>query len=135
LQLFATTEQNGFTSPCSLAATFTFYSVLIPYRIFLHPLSKFPGPKLAAATPWYKFYYDVILQGNYTFKIMDLHKENGFLSSNSFPNALSKQGSLIHPGPIIRINPFELLINDPDYYEILYSQNNPLEKALFYIPN
>ena len=47
------------------------------YSVYLGPLSKFPGPKLAAATLCYEFYYDVILKGQYTFKIEDLHKEYG----------------------------------------------------------
>ena len=48
------------------------------YRLYLSPLAKFPGPKLAAATLWYEFYYDNILKGQYTFKIMDLHKKYGW---------------------------------------------------------
>jgi hypothetical protein len=47
------------------------------YSVYFGPLSKFPGPKLAAATLWYEFYYDVICQGNYTFKIKELHKKYG----------------------------------------------------------
>jgi hypothetical protein len=47
------------------------------YRLFLHPLSKYPGPKLAAMTNWYEFYYDVILQGKFTPHIQDLHKKYG----------------------------------------------------------
>lgn len=53
------------------------------YRLYLSPLAKFPGPKLAAATLWYEFYYDNILKGQYTFKIMDLHKKYGWLYSRS----------------------------------------------------
>ena len=47
------------------------------YRLFLSPLSKFPGPKLAALTLWYEFYYDVIKEGRYTWKIRDLHAKYG----------------------------------------------------------
>jgi hypothetical protein len=47
------------------------------YSVYFGPLAKFPGPKLAAVTLWYEFYYDVILKGRYTFKIKELHKEYG----------------------------------------------------------
>jgi ornithine cyclodeaminase/alanine dehydrogenase-like protein (mu-crystallin family) len=40
--------------------------------VYFGPLAKFPGPKLAAATLWYEFYYDVILKGRYSFKIKEL---------------------------------------------------------------
>lgn len=49
----------------------------IAYRLYLSPLAKFPGPKLAAATLWYEAYYDVIKNGQYTFKIKELHKKYG----------------------------------------------------------
>lgn len=47
------------------------------YRLYYSPLSKFPGPKLAAATYWYEFYYDAILRGRYMFKIKELHEKYG----------------------------------------------------------
>lgn len=50
---------------------------LIFYRLFLHPLAKFPGPKLAAITRYYEAYYDVVQNGQYTFKIAQLHKQYG----------------------------------------------------------
>lgn len=46
-------------------------------RLFLSPIRRVPGPKLAAATRWYEFYYEVILKGQYTFHIQDLHKKYG----------------------------------------------------------
>jgi hypothetical protein len=54
-----------------------YQSSLAIYRLFLHPLSKFPGPRLAAATYWYEFYYDVSKQGVYLWKIKELHKKYG----------------------------------------------------------
>lgn len=49
------------------------------YRLYLSPVAKFPGPKLAGLTFWYEFYYDVIKRGNYTFKIRELHKQYGMI--------------------------------------------------------
>jgi hypothetical protein len=47
------------------------------YRLYFSPLAKFPGPKLAALSKWYEFYYDVVLKGRFTFKIQELHKIYG----------------------------------------------------------
>lgn len=64
---------------CLAAITLLFLYVasLYLYRLVLHPLAKYPGPKLAAATNWYEFYYDVIKQGGFTHHIQDLHKQYG----------------------------------------------------------
>jgi hypothetical protein len=43
----------------------------------LHPLSHIPGPKLAAATYWPEFYYDVVLYGRYTWQIKKWHETYG----------------------------------------------------------
>jgi hypothetical protein len=47
------------------------------YRLFLSPLAAFPGPKLAAATAWYEFYWNVLKQGQFTFHLQDLHDRYG----------------------------------------------------------
>jgi hypothetical protein len=50
---------------------------LVVYRLFFSPLASFPGPKLAAATGWYEFYFDWWLNGNWVFHIAQLHKKYG----------------------------------------------------------
>ena len=48
------------------------------YRSFLHPLSKFPGPRLAALTFCYEYYYEVFPHtGRYMWKIKQLHEKYG----------------------------------------------------------
>lgn len=47
------------------------------YRLYWHPLRRFPGPKLAAATRIYEFYYNVIYTGRYIWKIEALHRQYG----------------------------------------------------------
>lgn len=50
---------------------------LVVYRLFLSPLAKFPGPKLAALTRKYEYYYEAHLNYEYLWKIKQLHKKYG----------------------------------------------------------
>ena len=59
------------------------------YRLYLHPLAKFPGPKLAALTYWYEIYYDVIQPGRFVWKIKSLHEEYGTCLASLGDQALS----------------------------------------------
>jgi hypothetical protein len=56
-----------------------YYTALAFYRLFLHPLARFPGPRLAAISRWFEGYYDVVRGGQYTIKIAELHKKYGEL--------------------------------------------------------
>lgn len=46
-------------------------------RLFASNLSHIPGPKLAALSHWYEFYWNVVQPGRYIFKIQELHKLYG----------------------------------------------------------
>ncbi|KAG6986408.1 fusicoccadiene C-8 hydroxylase [Physcia stellaris] len=67
------------------------------HRLYLSPIAGFPGPKLAALTYWYETYYDVFRKGKYVFEIEDMHRR------------------------FVRVNPHELAIRDPEYYNTLYA--------------
>jgi hypothetical protein len=45
--------------------------------LVLHPLAKIPGPKYAAITHYYQFYYDVIRRGRFPWKLKLLHEKYG----------------------------------------------------------
>ncbi|EEQ28280.1 benzoate 4-monooxygenase cytochrome P450 [Microsporum canis CBS 113480] len=99
--------------------TTVFFVTRAVYRLLFHPLSGFPGPKLAAISHLYEFYYDVIRGGTYIKKIDLMHQRYG---------------------PIIRINPRELHIKDSHYYERIYAgyphrrDKDPSSTAIFTTP-
>ncbi|KAI1150238.1 cytochrome P450 [Nemania diffusa] len=96
------------TYQTTLVPLFLLYGVVLGvYRLFLHPLARFPGPKVAAISRWYEAYYDVVQNGQYTFKIAEMHKKYG---------------------PIVRISPFELHINDPAFFNTIYRQEGKWDK-------
>ena len=47
------------------------------YRLYFHPLKKIPGPKLAAASSAYEFYFNVIKGGKFIWEIERLHEIYG----------------------------------------------------------
>jgi hypothetical protein len=51
------------------------------YRLYFHPLAKFPGPKYAVLSRWHECYYDVYLQGKFIFWIEEQHKNYGLSPS------------------------------------------------------
>ncbi|KAJ9635667.1 hypothetical protein H2204_005627 [Knufia peltigerae] len=81
------------------------------YRLFFHPLATVPGPKLAALSRLYDFYYDCILGGKFSFKIEELHDIYG---------------------PIVRIGPNEVHIRDPDFFDEFYNVTSRLDKDSWY---
>lgn len=61
-----------------VATAWLFYMVCWAlYRLYLSPLAKVPGPKLAALTGWYEVYYDLIQPARFPWKIQELHQTYG----------------------------------------------------------
>lgn len=81
---------NRFSGPDKWSMTTAFTTIILSYvtyligvaihRLYFSQYAKFPGPKLAALTYGYMFYYDAIVgEGQYMYKIKDLHDEYGEL--------------------------------------------------------
>lgn len=68
-----------FTNPVGVIAVIcvSYIIGLGVYRLWLSPIASFPGPKLAALTGWYEFYYNIILDGAYVFRIEEMHRQFG----------------------------------------------------------
>jgi cytochrome P450 len=91
-----------------LTSFLTLVVLYVAYRVALaiynispyHPLSRFPGPKIAAASYLYEAYYDWWLVGRYGKVIARMHEQYG---------------------PIVRINPDELHCSDPAFTDEIYA--------------
>ncbi|KAI1415025.1 trichodiene oxygenase [Hypoxylon sp. FL1857] len=93
----------------ALALALLYIPSIAIYRLYFHPLARFPGPTVAALTRYFEAYYDVICGGQYTFKIDELHK---------------KYGNLRPPS----LCPHELHVNDPAFFKQLYRQDGRWDK-------
>lgn len=95
------------------AALFLYGLGLSLHRLYLSPLAKFPGPRLAAITHWYQRYFDLVAGGTggqFLWEIRRMHEKYG---------------------PIVRITPDELHIDDPDYWNEIYCNSTtvkPIDK-------
>lgn len=86
-----------------ISVAFIVYGLgVVIHRLYFSPYAKFPGPKLAGLTYGYMFYYDAVAgRGRYYKKIEQMHEE--------------------YASPVVRIAPYELHVNDPAFYEILFA--------------
>lgn len=85
--------------PLLSALAALYLGLLVVYRLYFAPAARFPGPKLAALTYFYEFFYDVWYEGQYTWQLRNLHDKHG---------------------PFVRINPHEVHCNDPAFFDVLY---------------
>ncbi|TFK73743.1 cytochrome P450 [Pluteus cervinus] len=100
-------------TPLSLVASTTavvivaYIAALSAFRLWFHPLTKYPGPPLAAATTWYRAYFDVFLDGGWVHHLEYLHSTYG---------------------PIVRVAPNELHFGDPRAHSEIYGMNQRFAK-------
>ncbi|KAF2756362.1 putative benzoate 4-monooxygenase cytochrome P450 [Pseudovirgaria hyperparasitica] len=99
IQLCRWAQNRPYDFLLTLGAWLIGYGIsVVVYRLVLSPLAGIPGPKLAAATGWYETFID--------------------LWSNDFPEVLRR----LHEkyGPIVRVTPWEVHINDSHFYDKLF---------------
>ncbi|KAH7029778.1 cytochrome P450 [Microdochium trichocladiopsis] len=89
------------------AVVVTFWTIRGIYRVHLHPLSKFPGPKEAAWS------HDWVYRQTLT----------------DYPESIYEQLHKKYKTRALRIAPDELHITDPTLYKVIYKQANPFPKV------
>ena len=73
-----------------VVASIVYGILLVVYRLYFHPLARFPGPRIATATKWYEFYIDIVKGqgGQFKWEIDRMHREYGKSMSRS-PTGIS----------------------------------------------
>ncbi|KAF8882793.1 cytochrome P450 [Mucidula mucida] len=94
---------------CSFFLLRLFYLVL--FRLYLHPLRSFPGPRLAAITDYYQAYYAIWQNGMFAKHTEELHRIYG---------------------PVVRVRPNELHFQSPEAYFAIYSPHSGFTKDPFF---
>ena len=61
------------------------------YNVWFHPLAKYPGPRFAAWTIWWRAYVELFEEQNLVDRLFDLHREYG-----TFTESESRYPSLTH---------------------------------------
>ncbi|KAF5377394.1 hypothetical protein D9757_009729 [Collybiopsis confluens] len=84
-----------------------YVGALIIYRVFLHPLRKYPGPILAALTEGYEAYYNIVKEGGLVAEIERLHDAYG---------------------PVVRVGPNTLHFKDKKAFHDIYTYGRTLIK-------
>ncbi|TAQ87043.1 hypothetical protein B7494_g4639 [Chlorociboria aeruginascens] len=111
-----------FRTLASKATTFNILGFIIAYlflstvitvihRLYFSPLAGIPGPKLAAASRLYEFWYQGVHQTKFPPQIKRLHQKYG---------------------PIVRISPFEISLNDSNFNIDFFMSDKKLDKDPWY---
>ncbi|KAK4169784.1 putative cytochrome P450 [Cladorrhinum sp. PSN259] len=111
---FSGTLTSSVVVSATLVAFVIHRLIIIVYRLYFHPLSSFPGPRLAAITSLYEWYYAIL-----------------------YPKPVpwvEYQRSVLHPkyGPIVRVRPDALHITDPEAYRQIHKVGSKFQKARFF---
>ncbi|KAI9699827.1 MAG: hypothetical protein M1836_002862 [Candelina mexicana] len=115
MALLASFTWLGFGTGCLLCSLIYIFALIL-YRLWLSPISSFPGPFLARITFMYEFYYQWFGTGTYYLKIKEMHDKYGKTCFRSI--TLVDAHALA--GPIVRVTPEELHISEPSFYRKLF---------------
>ncbi|OLN83342.1 Versicolorin B desaturase 2 [Colletotrichum chlorophyti] len=91
-----------------------YWALVWLYRVTLHPLARYPGPKLWAATYIAQAYYAI--RGEFAFKVGDLHKKYG---------------------PVVRVGPTAVSYIEEQAWEDIHGRHDgrkQLKKANEFVP-
>ncbi|KAF9057330.1 cytochrome P450 [Panaeolus papilionaceus] len=94
-------------STISLGLVPLFITLRFIYRLYFHPLSNIPGPRIAAFTSFYRAFYDIVRDGQWVHHLEYLHSIYG---------------------TVVRVGPNELHFSEPKAYGDIYSAGSTFTK-------
>ena len=93
--------------PLLLCSAIVFVIVLkATYNLYFHPLAKFPGPRLAAASSWWEVYVELVRGQPWSLRLVELHEVYGMLFEGLIPRIADIDE--VYSGDIVRIGPNEV---------------------------
>lgn len=98
---------------------FVYWTGRVVYRLTLHPLARFPGPFLCKIGYLQQGYYEAFLNGMFVHEIAKYHRKYGMSLGfvlECWYLANCPPRLTFEPGPVVRINPNEVHIDDPSVY-------------------
>jgi hypothetical protein len=99
-------------------------SAIIIYRIWFHPLAKYPGPFLAKFTDWYSVYH--CFREDRHIDFYRLHCQYG---TEAFP---ANRAVLTRTGPIVRYGPHRICVNTSSALRDIYHVRANCQKSQFF---
>lgn len=100
-------EAAIYLSPCCGLG----FIVPVLYRLYFHPLAKYPGPILAAISDYYLAYYDLWMDGGIVTQLENLHRRYGKATSIRF----SSLRLIMFLGPVVRLRPNRVGTSSKDF--------------------
>jgi hypothetical protein len=110
LQWFNSNYTSPRTQMLAIGTALTLLTALLlqaVYRLMFHPLAKVPGPRQAAVTDYWRWYYE--MKGVLPFKLKQLQAEHNW-------------------PPILRVGPNHVVVHDPTQYDVIYRVNSKFLK-------
>jgi cytochrome P450 len=105
---------------------FVYVVAALVYRYHFHPLAKVPGPALASVTYLYQSYFNIAKGGRFYEEIERLHGIYGSSSSGIWLTRANETG------PIIRINPNEVHLSDPEHFDTIHYVGSKYSKTPYF---
>jgi hypothetical protein len=106
--------------------------LLVTYRLYFHPLAKYPGPVFARMTDWYIVYHSWLANRHTNFHL--LHQKYGIRTRRVSPSPLIYLFYLLTTivGEVVRFGPNRISVNSIEGLKAIYGSKANTQKSSTY---